>query len=290
MTPKQCRHVCEALLAYWTAREEARRAQEGRGLRDQGSRGDVTSGGHLDRVAQLLANECLLAGAPAHLVCYKAPQSDPNWSSSMQQGYTLPGFYRPTKEWDLVVWANGAPIIAIELKSQNGPSYGSNANNRAEEAIGAAIDLDMAVKAGLIPARPWLGYVFVIEDDEASRKRRGRSEASFLPKDPVFADWSYQSRVRDLCRRLVSDRHGAVYDGAWPVTTSRPWVRVEQQADPPPDTLPGLEPAHGGFSWRELDPSTLGYSKFVRGMVGRIKSHYGRRSTERQDSGPSRLF
>jgi Restriction endonuclease XhoI len=54
---------------------------------------------------------------------------------------TLPGYFRPTKLWDLLVTHNGELIVAIELKSQVGPSFGNNFNNRTEEAIGTAHDL-----------------------------------------------------------------------------------------------------------------------------------------------------
>ena len=53
----------------------------------------------------------------------------------------LPGFYRPTKKWDLVVIDQGKLVAAIELKSQVGPSFGNNFNNRTEEAIGNAVDV-----------------------------------------------------------------------------------------------------------------------------------------------------
>ena len=49
---------------------------------------------------------------------------------------TLPGFFRPTKLWDLLVINQGKLIAAIEFKSQVGPSFGNNANNRCEEALG----------------------------------------------------------------------------------------------------------------------------------------------------------
>ncbi|MDG6913513.1 MAG: hypothetical protein JRN35_10605 [Nitrososphaerota archaeon] len=41
----------------------------------------------------------------------------------------LPGFYRPTKEWDMVVVSGGMLIAALEFKSQRGPSFGNNFNN-----------------------------------------------------------------------------------------------------------------------------------------------------------------
>ena len=54
---------------------------------------------------------------------------------------TLPGFFRPTKLWDVVVIDGGRLIAALEFKSQVGPSFGNNFNNRTEEAIGSAHDL-----------------------------------------------------------------------------------------------------------------------------------------------------
>jgi hypothetical protein len=54
---------------------------------------------------------------------------------------TLPGYFRPTKIWDLLIINQGRLVAALELKSQVGPSFGNNANNRAEEAIGTAHDL-----------------------------------------------------------------------------------------------------------------------------------------------------
>lgn len=53
---------------------------------------------------------------------------------------TLPGYFRPTKLWDLLVIYKGELIAAVELKSQVGPSFGNNFNNRTEEATGTAHD------------------------------------------------------------------------------------------------------------------------------------------------------
>ena len=53
----------------------------------------------------------------------------------------LPGFFRPTKEWDLLVVKDRMLIAAIEAKSQVGPSFGNNFNNRTEEAMGSSLDL-----------------------------------------------------------------------------------------------------------------------------------------------------
>ncbi len=38
----------------------------------------------------------------------------------------LPGYFRPTKEWDLLVVKDGLLIVALEAKSQAGPSFSNN--------------------------------------------------------------------------------------------------------------------------------------------------------------------
>ena len=53
----------------------------------------------------------------------------------------LPGFFRPTKKWDILVVKEDTLIAVIEAKSQVGPSFGNNYNNRTEEAMGSALDL-----------------------------------------------------------------------------------------------------------------------------------------------------
>jgi hypothetical protein len=63
------------------------------------------------------------------------------WGNRQRAVLTLPGFFRPTKLWDMLVIHEGKLIAAIELKSQVGPSFGNNFNNRTEEAIGNAHDL-----------------------------------------------------------------------------------------------------------------------------------------------------
>lgn len=77
----------------------------------------------------------------------------------------LPGFYRQTKEWDIVVAVEGNLLAAIELKSQIGPSFGNNFNNRTEEALGSALDIWTAYREGAFKSSPapWLGYLLLLE-------------------------------------------------------------------------------------------------------------------------------
>jgi restriction endonuclease XhoI-like protein len=273
--------VDRALLAYWVGREAASAAQRRRGKSDPGGRAGVTSGKHLDTVAQLLAQVCMGAGAPRSQVFYKTSTSDPNYRTKMGTGYTLPGFYRPTKEWDLVVYFENEPIIVLELKSQNGPSYGNNANNRAEEALGNSIDLAKACAAGLLPRTPWRGYVYVIEDDVISRlDDRGQTESSRLKRDPAFNRWSYIGRVDHLCTRMVES---GFYDGTWAIATSRPTCKTKSsdlkvlrehcaQYAIDKKTVPAVH--RHEFGWWEPNPQQTGYLQFIASLTEEIGRYY----------------
>jgi hypothetical protein len=120
----------------------------------------------------------------------------------------LPGFFRPTKEWDLVVIRNGQLILALETKSQVGPSFGNNYNNRTEEAMGSALDLWTAFREGAFnkTIKPWLGYVFLLEECPRSTSPVKVREPHF-PVFPEFRGASYARRYELFCRKLLRERH-----------------------------------------------------------------------------------
>ena len=120
----------------------------------------------------------------------------------------LPGFFRPTKEWDLLVIKDGCLLVAIEAKSQVGPSFGNNFNNRTEEAMGSALDLWTAFREGAFNGgrQPFLGYFFMLEDCEASN-RPVRVKEPHFKVFPEFVGASYMKRYEIFCRKLVLERH-----------------------------------------------------------------------------------
>jgi hypothetical protein len=120
----------------------------------------------------------------------------------------LPGFFRPTKEWDLLVVNGRTLIAAIEAKSQVGPSFGNNFNNRTEEAMGSALDLWTAFREGayLQSPQPFLGYFFMLEDCDASNRPVSVQEPHFKVL-PEFVGASYLKRYELFCRKLVLERH-----------------------------------------------------------------------------------
>ncbi len=120
----------------------------------------------------------------------------------------LPGYFRPTKEWDMLVVKDGQLLVAIEAKSQVGPSFGNNFNNRTEEAIGSAVDLWTAYREGAFnkTIKPWLGYVFLLEDCPASQ-RPVRVKEPHFKVFPEYVDASYAKRYEHFCRKIVRERH-----------------------------------------------------------------------------------
>ena len=119
----------EAVKAFWGNREAARQKQLESGKADQGERASVTAGKNMDGFLSL-ALDIIKANGLAKAEIHQN-----------RLMLTLPGYFRPTKLWDLLVVHKGELIAAIEFKSQVGPSFGNNFNNRTEEAIGTAHDL-----------------------------------------------------------------------------------------------------------------------------------------------------
>ncbi|MDR4498349.1 MAG: PaeR7I family type II restriction endonuclease [Candidatus Scalindua sp.] len=125
------KRVNKAVTLYWITRKEQRERQRNKGASDAGLRSAVTGGAQMDGFINLFTNLILDAGIDRKFVYQK-------------KALELPGFFRPTKEWDLLVVKDGNLIVALEAKSQVGPSFGNNFNNRTEEAMGSALDLKQA--------------------------------------------------------------------------------------------------------------------------------------------------
>lgn len=194
-TPKEMsREVERAVASYWSVRSGQASRQLDGGTTDAGRRGEVTGGLHMDGFADLVTALVLAAGFKLDEIRLKS-------------NVELPGYYRSTKKWDLVVARAGRLCCAIELKSQVGPSFGNNFNNRTEEAIGTSVDIWKAYEKGLIGvAQPWIGYVFLLQDDERSRQPV-RVASTLFQTDPIFDGASYAKRYEILCTRIVLERH-----------------------------------------------------------------------------------
>lgn len=202
----------EAVKAFWGNREAARQKQIESGKADQGERAGVTAGKNMNGFLALFL-DIIKANGLAHAEIHQ--------NRSMM---TLPGYFRPTKLWDLLVIYKGELIAAIELKSQVGPSFGNNFNNRTEEAIGTAHDLWTAFREEAFGQQPcpFVGWLMMVEDAPGSRSPIRDSSPHF----PVFEEFkgaSYLKRYDLLCQRLVQEQ---LYTSATIITAERSAVNT----------------------------------------------------------------
>src|SRR6185437_3080864 len=138
-----------AVADFWRTRRKQAAALGGiAGVRDAGERASVTGGAQMDGFVNLIRD----------LLCERGASRQ---SVHCESRLELPGWYRPEKKWDLILVSKGSLLAGIEFKSQCGPSFGNNYNNRTEEALGSATDLWAAYREGAFKpsARPWLGYL-----------------------------------------------------------------------------------------------------------------------------------
>jgi len=225
------RRLQKAVQSYWTGRAENRSKQELAGKSDAGARGEATGGAQMTAMEKLIADIICDAGLD---------RADIRMRTELE----LPGYFRATKKWDLVVVSKGRLIAAMEFKSQAGKSIGNNVNNRTEEAVGSANDIWTAYREGRFgtsPA-PFPGYLFLLEDQSKVRKPVG-NKAPHFPVDPVFRGdegkpgkdggvryqgVSYAERYELLCRRLVLER---MYSAAcFLMATNEAKARVSEPA------------------------------------------------------------
>ena len=187
--------VAKAVASYWLTRQNQSAKQMTSGQRDHGARSAVTGGAQMDGFIKLLTELIEESGIKRQHIFHNT-------------ALELPGFFRPTKEWDLLVIRDRQLLLALESKSQVGPSFGNNFNNRTEEAMGSALDLWTAFREGAFnkTIRPWLGYIFVLEDCDGSRRPVKVKEPHFKVF-PEFVSASYAKRYELFCRKLVRERH-----------------------------------------------------------------------------------
>ena len=224
----------KAVAFYWQTRKAQGKKQKEQGASDQGSRSAVTGGAQMDGIIKVLSEIIRESGISEDCIYYK-------------QFLQLPGFFRPNKEWDLLVVKNGELILALEAKSQVGPSFGNNFNNRTEEAIGSALDLWTAYREGAFNStiKPWLGYFFILEDCDNSNRPVKVQEPHFKVF-PEFINASYAKRYELFCRKLVRECHYSA--ASFILSSSRSGIRGMYK-----------EPA-----------SDLSFEMYLRSMIGQL--------------------
>lgn len=178
---------------FWAERSKSLRVGEGG---QGGERNSVLGGKNMDGFLAIVEELVRRNGLP-HAQIHTANRPL----------LTLPGYFRPTKLWDVLVIDRGALVAAIELKSQVGPSFGNNFNNRTEEAIGTAHDLWTTIREGALgeQPRPFLGWLILVEDCVRSRTPV-RDRSPHFRVFPEFQGASYLGRYDVLCQRLMREQ------------------------------------------------------------------------------------
>ena len=191
--------VAKAVKYFWRTRlKQDQKQGSTSGVKDAGNRSAVTGGAQLNGFIKLITAILKDAGLPRHTIFTKET--------------VLPGYFRPTKAWDLVAVVDGNLLASIEFKSHIGPSFGNNFNNRVEEALGSATDVLTAYREGAFKPskKPWLGWLMLLEDARKSQTPVRINKPHF----EVFEEFkkaSYAKRYELFCERLVRER---LYDAS----------------------------------------------------------------------------
>jgi hypothetical protein len=211
--------LSEAVAHYWRTLA-AQKGKQKAGT-DHGNRSAVTGGKQMNGFCELVKWALVQNGLNEPTVCVGGKRK-------------IPGYFRPTKDWDMILVHRGRLIAAVEFKSQRGPSFGKNLNNRAEEAVGIARDLATACREGAYGRNckpPWLGWIMLLEECEASTRPVAVAEPHFKVF-PEFRDTSYSQRYALLLRKLVQEK---LYDSAAFVTSTEAGGPRGAYSEPAPD-------------------------------------------------------
>ncbi|MCI0364631.1 MAG: PaeR7I family type II restriction endonuclease, partial [Phycisphaerales bacterium] len=184
----------DAVRHFWLTRQQQSKRQGDADDRDRGARGAVTGGKQMDGFVRLVRQLLTDAKVPPDCI----------W---LEKRVELPGWFRAEKKWDLVIVHNKELLAAVEFKSQVGPSFGNNFNNRSEEALGSASDVWAAYREGAFKpsSRPFLGYLMLLEDCPKSRAPVKVIEPHFAVF-PEFKLASYRDPYAILIEKLLRDR------------------------------------------------------------------------------------
>ncbi|WP_082406899.1 PaeR7I family type II restriction endonuclease [Bacillus sp. JCM 19041] len=238
--------VEQAIKQFWQTRK-AQKEKNSTGTKADilGNRGSVTGGKQLDGFVDIIKFV---------LLKNKINEDEIFFNKKLE----IPGYYRPTKQWDLLVVKKENNdkkklLAAIEFKSQVG-SLGNNFNNRTEEALGSSVDIWTAFREGAFEnsMSPFVGYLMIVEHSENSLKPRS-VKAPHFPVLQEFNNTSYAKRYEIFTRKLVLERK----------YTSAGFLMSNEDR---------------GLEGHYVEPSdNLNMEKFLRSLIGHITTELGDR-------------
>jgi len=211
------RKAGDAVMAFWGNRDASEEKQVGSGKTDRSERASVASADNLDGFSALILDLVRANGLVRAEIHQKGVAP------------ALPGYFRPTKLWDLLVTHKGDLVAAVQLKGLAGPLIGDHFSRRSEEAIGTAHDFWGAYRKDAFGkrSRPFVGWLMLVEDASASSSPVKNASPRF-PVFPEFETSSYIKRCDLLCQRLVKER---LYTSAALITCKRSAVSTGEYAE-----------------------------------------------------------
>ena len=183
-----------AVKTFWLSRKIAGTKKQTVGSKDWRKRNVHTSGGSMDGFIDLVIDIVHANGLPDADIMRKG------------RGLLLPGHFGPVKSWDVIVMNHGNLIAVIKFDAQVGPSFRKKAISSCDQAISLAVDLQAAYRRDTfgVYARPFVGYLCLLEDSTASRAPVKDISPNF-PLVREYRNASYAKRYKILCKKLIMD-------------------------------------------------------------------------------------
>ncbi|EAR23722.1 hypothetical protein A20C1_03518 [marine actinobacterium PHSC20C1] len=199
--------VQSLLVDFWEHKNEADRRQKEEGKKDAGAQ--ARNARHMKKLGTFVRQMFVNAGLS---------------EADVMVNGVIPGYFRRSKNWDVVATYKGQLVALVELKSQVG-SNDSNGNNRIEEALGnpkdAATAQELNQVFGKLPI--WTAFGVVFGSSPENAKAVGLPSNPLFPLDPVFNGMTYGRQWEIAIERFIQT---GSYSAGWMVTS---WVSAEGQ-------------------------------------------------------------
>lgn len=183
---------------------------------------------HLDALINVMVADLVKGGIDSDSIVVS-----PSGVIGYKPDSTVPGWFRPTKNWDIVLYHGDELMGVIELKTLT-KSVAKNVNNRVEESIGSPFDLTTASIEGLIGKlvrKPIKGYVMVIPSNDETEKvqfyNKSNNPASRFEVDAAFEGQTKATLFTVSGKRLLQK---GIYDAVWVVKQTDDGKVIEPDA------------------------------------------------------------
>jgi hypothetical protein len=200
------RDVEPLLVNWWAAKNDAIARLAAEGKSETGAQ--ARNAKHMQSIAMFVRQMFVDAGLP---------EADVTVDS------VVPGYYRRSKNWDVVAIHKGHLVGVVELKSQ-ASSPGNNANNRIEEAIGSAVDAKAVqeLTGAFGNLGVWAAWCMTFNRDCESGKPIQLTKRPCFPlNDSAFDNMTYATQYATAIERFIAQK---VYDAGWMLIT---WINSD---------------------------------------------------------------